>query len=95
MRDGEQWVLFFAPCRDGRGIGVARSTDLLNWHDVRYLDFPELKWASGGPTAAMVLETYDTRGKWTMWFHGDREALHGAALGTAWSDGLEHWRCAE
>ncbi len=95
VRDGDEWVLFFAPCRDGRGIGVARSTDLLKWHDVRYLDFPKLEWAPGGPTAAMVLETGDARGKWTMFFHGDREAPHGAALGIAWSDDLEHWRCAE
>lgn len=93
VRDGTEWVLFFAPCREGRGIGVARSEDLLNWREVRYLDFPALPWAPGGPTAAMVLETGGAMGRWTMFFHGDREAPHGAALGVAWSDDLEHWRC--
>ena len=93
VRDGDEWVLFFAPCREGRGIGVARSFDLLEWRDVRYLNFPALPWASGGPTAAMVLETHHPLGRWTMFFHGDREAPHGAALGLAWSDDLEDWRC--
>lgn len=93
MRDGDEFVLFFAPCRTGRGIGTARSSDLINWRDVLYLDFPALSWASGGPTAAMVLETRNALGRWTMFFHGDREAPHGAALGLAWSDDLTHWRC--
>lgn len=93
VRDRNEFVLFFAPCRPGRGIGTARSTDLMNWHDVRYLDFPDLAWASGGPTAAMVLETCHEHGRWTMFFHGDRQEPHGAALGLAWSDDLMHWRC--
>lgn len=88
--DGE-FRLFFSPCRDGRGVGVARSTDLQHWDDVRYLDFPPLPWAPGGPTAAMVLDTRAERGEWTMFFHGDRAKPHGAALGLAWSDDLENW----
>ena len=91
VRTEEGFVLFFAPCRDGRGIGTARSEDLLNWRDVRYLDFPRVPWAPGGPTAAMVLDTRQERGCWTMFFHGDRLPPHGAALGCAWSDDLEHW----
>ena len=91
--NGDEFILFFAPCRQGRGIGLARSTDLVNWRDVGYLDFPDLPWAAGGPTAAMVLETNHPRGRWTMFFHGDREAPHGAALGLAWSDDLLSWRC--
>ncbi len=43
------FVLFFSPCGKGRGIGVARSDDLLQWRDVHYLDFPALPWAPGGP----------------------------------------------
>lgn len=93
VRDGDEFVLFFAPCRPGRGIGTARSADLIHWREVRYLDFPALPWASGGPTAAMVLDTRPTLGRWTMFFHGDREEPHGAALGLAWSDDLVHWQC--
>ncbi len=93
IRHHDEWIMFFAPCRDGRGIGFARSTNLLDWRDVRYLDFPTLSWASGGPTAPMVLETNHVKGRWTMFFHGDREAPHGAALGLAWSDDLVNWRC--
>ncbi len=29
IREGGGFVMFFAPCREGRGIGVARSDDLL------------------------------------------------------------------
>jgi hypothetical protein len=91
--DGNRFVLFFAPCRAGRGIGVARSDDLIHWHDVRYLDFPKLSWAPGGPTAAFVTASPAPPGRWLMAFHGDREGPHGAALGLAWSDDLEHWHC--
>jgi hypothetical protein len=91
VRTGDEFVLFFAPCREGRGIGTARSNDLVRWHDVRYLDFPVVPWAPGGPTAAMVLDTRQERGSWTMFFHGDRLPPHGAALGGAWSSDLEHW----
>lgn len=89
--DNDEFRLFFAPCRAGRGIGVARSRDLLHWSDVRYLDFPPLPWASGGPTAAMVLDTRAERGEWTMFFHGDRKGPHDAALGIAWNTDLEQW----
>ena len=88
-----QFVLFFAPCRTGRGIGRAVSDDLLHWREVRYLPFPALPWAAGGPTAAFVLDARATTGAWLMFFHGDREGPHSAALGMAWSDDLEHWTC--
>ena len=91
VREDQAFVLFFSPCREGRGVGVARSEDLQNWRDVRYLDFPEVPWAPGGPTAAMVLDTRQEQGHWTMFFHGDRVPPHGAALGYARSDDLEHW----
>ena len=91
VRDEDEFVLFFAPCRIGRGIGTARSNDLLNWRDVRYLDFPDFPWASGGPTAPMVLDTRRELGCWTMFFHGDRQGPHGAAIGLAWSSDLIHW----
>lgn len=91
--DGSEFVLFFSPCRRGRGIGVARSEDLLRWHSVRYLDFAAVPWAPRGPTAAFVADWRDTLGRWVMAFHGERDAPHGAALAIAWSDDLEHWYC--
>ncbi|RYX86491.1 hypothetical protein EON83_02130 [bacterium] len=93
IHDGTEFMLFFSPCRKGRGVGVARSTDLIHWRDVRYLDFPHLSWAPGGPTAAMVLDTRPQLGHWTMFFHGDRSGPHGAAIGIARSDDLYNWQC--
>jgi hypothetical protein len=89
--DGQQFVLFFAPCRTGRGVGRAVSDDLLHWRDVHYLDFPQLPWAPGGPTAAFVMDTRAEFGRWLMFFHGDRHGVHNAALGVAWSEDLENW----
>ncbi|MBW8764555.1 MAG: exo-alpha-sialidase [Microbacterium sp.] len=88
------FVLFFSPCRPGRGIGVARSTDLLSWHDAHYIDFPDVPWAPGGPTAAMVVDRRREDGDWLMAFHGDRPTAaneHGAAIAFARSRDLEHW----
>lgn len=90
------FVLFFAPCRKDRGIGMAYSDDLLNWRDIHYLDFPALPWANNGPTAAMVLDTRKSLGVWLMTFHGEQSGeghhAHSAALGLAWSADLEHWQ---
>ena len=93
VNNNGELVLFFSPCRRGRGIGVARSEDLVHWRDAHYLDFPELPWAGNGPTAAMVCDLRATCGRWVMVFHGDRQGIdpHSAALGIAWSDDLEHW----
>ncbi len=91
LKTDDKFVMFFAPCRDGRGIGYAESEDLINWKDVKYLNFPELPWASGGPTAAMVLDLRKEFGKWVMAYHGDRDKEHGAAMGIAWSDNLIDW----
>ena len=94
IRTGDTFVLFFAPCRKGRGIGVAYSNNLLDWRDAHYLSFPDLPWADGGPTAAMVIDARPEFGHWLMAFHGDRhddDHRHSAAIGLAWSDDLEHW----
>ena len=94
VRDAGRFVLFFAPCRPGRGIGVAMSDDLLHWRDVHYLDFPKLAWAPGGPTAAAVLDLRTELGHWLMIFHGERPGhAHSAALAVAWSRDLVHWEC--
>jgi hypothetical protein len=93
VADGGEFVLFFSPCRPGRGIGVARSYDLLHWRDVRYVDFPPLAWAPAGPTAAFVVDWRESCGRWVMAFHGEREGPHGAAMGLAFGDDLDHWHC--
>jgi hypothetical protein len=92
---GDRFVMFFAPCRRGRGVGVAYSSDLLTWRDVHYVAFPDLPWANDGPTAPMVIDIRDTDGIWLMAFHGDRRDethAHAGALGLAWSQDLEHWQ---
>ena len=93
VRDGDDFVMIFAPCKKGRGIGLARSRDLLHWTNVHYLDFPEITWADNGPSAAADTDLRDVCGKWVMVFHGERKKVHShaAALGIAWSDDLEHW----
>lgn len=94
VRDAGRFVLFFAPCRQGRGIGMAESDDLLHWRDIRYLDFPQLPWATGGPTAAAVLDLRRSHGRWLMLFHGEQAGYaHRAALGVAWSRELHRWEC--
>lgn len=95
VHDGRTFVMFFSPCRAGRGIGVARSDDLLRWRDVRYLEFPRLAWAGNGPTAAFVMDLREPAGRWLMAFHGEREGPHGAAMGLAWSEDLERWEVRE
>jgi hypothetical protein len=93
VKDGEDWTMFFSPCRDGRGIGTARSSSLLDWHDVRYVDFPPVPWADNGPTAPMLIDQRENLGVWLMVFHGERRRVnpHGAALGIAWSRDLHDW----
>lgn len=85
------FVLFFAPCREGRGIGVARSDCLEEWKEIHYVDFPAVPWADGGPTAPMVLDLRNEWGVWVMAYHGDRGERFGAAMGIAFSKDLEHW----
>ncbi len=94
IKDGDEWLMFFSPCRDGRGIGTARSANLLDWRDVRYLEFPTIAWADNGPTAPMLIDQRQRLGVWLMAFHGERrkESAHGAALGLAWSQDLHNWK---
>ena len=93
IKDGDEWLMFFSPCRDGRGIGTARSQNLLDWYEVQYVEFPKVNWADNGPTAPMVIDQQDTLGVWLMVFHGERRLVspHGAALGLAWSRNLVDW----
>jgi beta-xylosidase len=94
VHDGRSFVLFFAPCRDGRGVGVARSDDLLHWREARYLVFPRRPWMTAGPNAAMVIDTRGDLGRWLMVFHTDLPPMeHSGFLGLAWSEDLERWTC--
>jgi predicted GH43/DUF377 family glycosyl hydrolase len=91
IKKNNQFLMFFSPCRPGRGIGVAFSEYLLNWTDAQYLDFPVFPWAYGGPTAPMVIDLMQQTGHYLMAFHGDRKPPHGAALGMVWSRDLFKW----
>ena len=88
-----RYRLFFSPCRPGRGVGMAESSDLRHWEKVRYLDLPLLPWAKNGPTAAAVVDARAELGYWLMLFHGEDLAQgHSAALGLAYSEDLVTWR---
>lgn len=90
--DAGRFMLFFSPCRENRGIGVAYSNDLVEWRDFQYLDFPNLSWAKNGPTAPAVIDMRETTGYWIMMFHGETVSEgHDAALGIAWSKNLIDW----
>jgi beta-xylosidase len=88
--DGEL-VMFFSPCYNKRGIGIARSSDLFHWTFDRYLRFPKFSWAKSGPTAPSVIDARAETGKWLMAFHAERRQPHHAALALAWSDDLIAW----
>jgi len=88
--DGE-FIMFFSPCYNKRGIGLARSTDLFHWKFERYLIFPKFFWAKSGPTAPSVIDLRAECGKWIMVFHAERRQPHHAALGLAWSEDLINW----
>lgn len=93
LKDGDEFVLFFSLCGKGRGIAIARSRDLRDWKDIQYLDLPAPAWATGGVTAAMVIDLRDELGVWLMAFHGDIENKeHEAAIGFAYSDDLINWQ---
>jgi hypothetical protein len=93
VRDGDAWILFFSAVREGRGIGVARSSDLEHWSPGRYLDLPPLPWAPGGPTAATVVPTPARPAPWTMFLHGDGLGAHGGELTVVVADALDGpWR---
>ena len=94
LRHGDEFVLFFSACRDPHAIGTARSTDLLHWRDVRYLEFPSRPWMPQGPNGAMTIDLRAECGKWLMVLHADWSLMpHSGFLALAWSEDLEHWTC--
>jgi predicted GH43/DUF377 family glycosyl hydrolase len=86
-----EFLMFFSPAYNKRGIGLARSKDLLHWKFDQYLKFPKFSWAKSGPTAPSVIDIRAECGKWIMVFHAERRQPHHAALGLAWSDDLINW----
>jgi len=86
-----EFYMFFSPCYIKRGIGVARSKNLLDWTFVQYLKFPKFLWAESGPTAPSILKMNQNSPQWLMAFHADRARPHHAVLGLAWSDDLFNW----
>jgi predicted GH43/DUF377 family glycosyl hydrolase len=92
QNNSDGFMMFFSPCYQKRGIGVAYSSDLLHWSFDHYLQFPKLPWAHSGPTAPSILDGRDLVGKWLMAFHGDLQLPHHARMGLAWSEDLVHWQ---
>jgi predicted GH43/DUF377 family glycosyl hydrolase len=106
IRHDDTWWMFCSPCSAPRKIAVARSGSLTDWPKMEYLDFPDLPWATHGPTAPAIMDMDEVCGgadsrpadlpKWLMLFHGDCEPRltgHEAALGIAFSDDLIKWQC--
>ncbi|MFW5882646.1 MAG: hypothetical protein ACOCVS_03335 [Planctomycetota bacterium] len=92
LRDGEEFVCFFAPCHDAHKVGVGRSRDLLGWYDLELLDLPQRPWLHRGHNAPCVIDMRPWIGKWLMAFHSCGVAVvMGGRIGLAWSDDLRTW----
>ena len=90
----DEYVLIHSPAN---GIGLKRSTDLVNWYDecLYTLGQRQWPWAQGRITAGHVLDLRNepASGKFLLVFHGAtargrrERAHHGeASIGIAWSD---------
>ncbi len=91
--------MFHSP---GNGIGMMRSTDLVEWRVTGLLTLGQKQWpwAQGRLTAATVIDLRCSSdvGQYVMFFHGDsvegRKSLRAhcaASPGLAWSDDLKTW----
>ena len=94
-----EYVLVHAPAN---GIGIKRSTDLVNWYDecLYTLGQRQWPWAQGRITAGHLLDLrgHPAVGKYLLTFHGAtrrgrrERAHHGeASIAIAWSDDLMRW----
>lgn len=88
--DGDT-LLLYAPCRPGRGVGVARGPALGRWHDIRALDLPRASWAPDGFTAPVLMPAPDGDG-WALFVHGETTDAHGGGLTVLRSPDLRRWR---
>ena len=97
--DDDEYVLIHSPAN---GIGIKRSTDLINWYDdcLYTLGQRQWPWAQGRITAGHLLDLRrdPAVGKYLLTFHGatprgrSERAHHGAAsIGIAWSADLVRW----
>jgi hypothetical protein len=102
IRDDKEYVLFHSP-NIISGMGIKRSTDLVNWRDeegVLTLGQQDWPWARGGRLSAgfvLDLRGDPAVGKALMFFHASpfpeesRGFWANCSLGLAWSDDLKHW----
>ena len=97
--DNDEYLLFHSP---RNGIGMKRSSDLVNWRDVGELitlGQHDWSWAQGRLTAGFVLDLrHDPRvGKYLLFFHGTGPEGENvvfnnyACISLAWSDDLVNW----
>jgi hypothetical protein len=99
--EGDEYILFHSPAN---GIGVKRSTDLVNWEDepgLITLGQEAWPWAENRLTAGTVIDLREEPGinKYIMFFHAggpgkiktQDNADANCSLGIAWSDDLKNW----
>ncbi len=92
LRDGDEFICFFAPCQADHPVGFARSRNLLDWYDTRILHLPQRAWLQAGHNAPCVIDTRPLNGKWLMAFHSCTHAVGmSGRIGLAWSSDLENW----
>ena len=95
----DEYLLVHSPAN---GIGIKRSTDLVNWYDdcLYTLGQRQWRWAQGRITAGHLLDlrSHPAVGKYLLTFHGAtrhgrRERAHHGEASTAitWSDDLLRW----
>lgn len=93
LRDGDEFVCFFAPCRDDHPVGVARSRDLRQWYDIEILHLPQRSWLQRGHNAPCVIDLRASHGVWLMAFHSCTGAVAmSGRIGLAWSADLKTWQ---
>ncbi|WP_105615636.1 glycoside hydrolase family protein [Vallitalea okinawensis] len=91
-QDGS-YMMFFTPCRPGRGMCMAKSEDLFHWSNIQTLSIEEsfYDWAPNGPSAGMVIDDRNNSGSLLMFIHGEYDDKHGAALAVLKSTDLLSW----
>lgn len=100
IKQEKEYIMFHSP---SNGIGIKRSTDLINWNDfgdLITLGQNEWNWAKGRITAGTVIDLRSTPrvGKYLMFFHGSgpKKEKEGdfdknSSIGIAWSNNLIDW----
>jgi len=94
--DNDEYLLIYDPKDEGRGAGMMRSKDMVEWRDVKEripLGGDQWTWAPGGIGAAFVMDLRDepSIGKYLMFFQAGPGFKDNVSIGIAWSDDLKHW----